>query len=173
MNEHVKHNYVFFRAPHCRRPILVTATKSGQLSDVLAGEFLPVISRDQLTLVYRGSITDRTLGGKMKIQIVGLAALILVSGCAKAPNTIAPSYVSEVPYQSYTCKQLGEEMQRLEAAYTTTAKAQEDARTGDAWGVFLIGMPTSSLSGGNVAAEVASLKGQQVAVQKTMITKNC
>ena len=107
-------------------------------------------------------------------QFVALAiTAAFVTGCAKAPNSIAPSYVSEVPYQSYTCKQLGEELQRLEAAYTTTAKAQEDARTGDAWGVFLIGLPTSSLSGGNVAAEVASLKGQMVAVQKSIITRNC
>lgn len=97
----------------------------------------------------------------------------MLVGCAKAPESIAPSYVSEIPYQSYTCQQLGQEKARLEQAYAVTAKAQNDARTGDAWGVFLIGMPTSSLSGGNVAAEVASLKGQMTAVDKTIITKNC
>lgn len=106
------------------------------------------------------------------IHIAALAALF-VAGCAKAPESIAPSYVSEIPYQSYSCTQLGQEKARLEQAYAVTAKAQEDARTGDAWGVFLLGMPTSSLSGGNVAAEVASLKGQMVAVDKTIITKNC
>lgn len=109
----------------------------------------------------------------VKITFTAVLAVTMLAGCAKAPGSIAPSYVSEVPYQSYSCKQLGEERARLEQAYTTTAKAQEDARTGDAWGVFLIGMPTSSLSGGNVAAEVASLKGQMVAVDKTLITKNC
>ena len=102
-----------------------------------------------------------------------LGAVLILSGCAKAPESIAPSYVSEVPYQSYTCLQLGQERARLEQAYTVTAKAQNDARTGDAWGVFLIGMPTSSLSGGNVASEVASLKGQMTAVDKTIITKGC
>jgi len=108
-----------------------------------------------------------------KFTIAAGLAVMMLAGCAKAPSSIAPSYVSEVPYQSYTCKQLGEERLRLEQAYATTAKAQEDARTGDAWGVILIGMPTSSLSGGNVASEVASLKGQMVAVDKTIITKNC
>jgi hypothetical protein len=68
---------------------------------------------------------------------------------------------------------LGEEHARLEQAYAVTAKAQEDARTGDTWGVILLGLPTSTLSGGNVAAEVASLKGQQIAVEKTIISKNC
>ena len=106
-------------------------------------------------------------------SVLALAAIAMLAGCAKAPDSIAPSYVSEIPYQSYSCSQLGQEKARLEQAYAVTAKAQEDARTGDAWGVFLLGMPTSSLSGGNVAAEVASLKGQMVAVDKTIITKNC
>ena len=108
-----------------------------------------------------------------KFIFAASAVALLLAGCAKAPESIAPSYVSEVPYQSYTCQQLGEERARLEQAYAVTAKAQNDARTGDAWGVFLIGMPTSSLSGGNVASEVASLKGQMTAVDKTIITKNC
>ena len=109
----------------------------------------------------------------MKLWIAAVAAVVVVSGCAKAPNTIAPSYVSEVQYQNYSCVQLGQELQRLEQAYAVAAKAQEDARTGDAWGVFLIGLPTSSLSGSNIAPEIASLKGQMVAVQKTAISKNC
>lgn len=109
----------------------------------------------------------------MKLLFAVAAVAAALAGCAKAPESIAPSYVSEVPYQSYTCVQLGQEKARLEQAYAVTAKAQSDARTGDAWGVFLIGMPTSSLSGGNVAAEVASLKGQMTAVDKTIITKNC
>ena len=109
----------------------------------------------------------------IKSATVAVLAMTMLAGCAKAPESIAPSYVSEVPYQSYTCTQLGQERARLEQAYATTAKAQNDARTGDAWGVFLLGMPTSSLSGGNVAAEVASLKGQMVAVDKSIITKNC
>lgn len=110
---------------------------------------------------------------KIVLALTAIAAVSLLSGCAKAPESIAPSYVSEVPYQSYSCQQLGEERARLEVAYASTAKAQNDARTGDAWGVFLLGMPTSSLSGGNVAAEVASLKGQMVAVDKSIITKSC
>lgn len=109
----------------------------------------------------------------MRLIATAALAVFALSACAKAPESIAPSYVSEVPYQSYTCVQLGQEKARLEQAYAVTAKAQNDARTGDAVGVFLIGMPTSTLSGGNVAAEVASLKGQMVAVDKTIIAKGC
>lgn len=107
-------------------------------------------------------------------QTLAAAAVVtLTAGCAKSPESIAPSYVSEVPYQSYSCAQLGQEKARLEQAYAVTAKAQDDARTGDALGVLFLGLPTSTLSGGNVAAEVASLKGQMTAVDRTIIVKNC
>lgn len=109
----------------------------------------------------------------LKLFVAAAVAAASVTACAKAPEAIAPSYVSEIPYQTYSCVQLGQERARLEQAYATTAKAQNDARTGDAWGVFLVGMPVSTLSGGNVAAEVASIKGQIAAVDKTIITKNC
>ena len=81
--------------------------------------------------------------------------------------------MSEVGYQNWTCQQLGEETLRLNAAYATAAKQQYQARTNDAVGVFFIGLPVSSLSGGNVAPEIARLKGEQEAVRKAMITKNC
>lgn len=109
----------------------------------------------------------------MKFQLLAVVALLSLAGCAKAPSAIGPAYVSEVPYHSYTCKQLGEESQRLDAALSVASQQQENARTGDAWGVFLIGLPTSSMSGDNIAPQIASLKGQQVAVQKTMISKSC
>lgn len=97
----------------------------------------------------------------------------MLSGCAVAPASIQPSYVSEVPYQSYTCTQLGQESQRLDAALATASKQQENARSGDTVGVLLLGLPVSSLSGANIAPEIANLKGQQIAVQKSIITKKC
>lgn len=105
--------------------------------------------------------------------LVAAAAVILVAGCAKRPESIAPSYVSALPYQSLSCSQLAEEMARVNAAYTTAAQQQNDAADGDAVGVIFLGLPTSTLSGGNVAAQVASLKGQQEALQQTAIRKNC
>lgn len=111
----------------------------------------------------------------MKTSTIAAASIVAlaISACAKSPESIAPSYVSEVPYQSYSCSQLGQEKARLEQAYSVAAKAQSDARTGDAVGVFFLGMPTSTLSGGNIAPEIANLKGQMTAVDRTIITKNC
>lgn len=109
----------------------------------------------------------------MKYLLAAVAAATLVSGCAKRPETIAPAYVSHHMYDSLSCRQLAEERVRVDMAYAQAAQAQNDAATGDAWGVFLIGMPTSTLSGGNIAAQVAQLKGQQEALHQASVRKNC
>jgi hypothetical protein len=110
----------------------------------------------------------------MKIRtIAAVAATAISAGCAKAPESIAPAYVSTVPYSTWSCKQLGEEAQRIDAAYATAATQQKQARGNDIAGVILIGLPVSSLSGDNIAPQIAQLKGEQEAVHKSMIAKNC
>lgn len=107
-------------------------------------------------------------------MIVGaVAAAAALGGCAKSPESIAPSYVSEVSYQAWSCQQLSDETLRLSAAYATAAQQQEKARTNDVVGVILIGLPVSSMSGDNIAPEIGRLKGEQEAVRKAMVIKNC
>lgn len=110
----------------------------------------------------------------MKIRpIAGIALALFAAGCAKNPESIAPAYVSEVGYQSYSCQQLAQEQQRLNEAYTVAEAQQKKARSNDIAGVILIGLPVSSMSGDNIAPQIANLKGQQEAVRKAMIAKNC
>lgn len=109
-----------------------------------------------------------------KLSIVGVVAVAAALGaCAKSPESISPSYVSEVGYQAWSCQQLSEETLRLSSAYASAAQQQEKARTNDVVGVILIGLPVSSLSGDNIAPEIARLKGEQEAVHKAMVLKNC
>jgi len=109
-----------------------------------------------------------------KLTIVGVVAVAAALGaCAKSPESIAPSYVSEVSYQAWSCPQLAEETLRLSSAYASAAQQQEKARTNDVVGVILIGLPVSSLSGDNIAPEIGRLKGEQEAVRKAMVIKNC
>jgi hypothetical protein len=110
-------------------------------------------------------------GGNMKKIICAIA--VLLAGCAQKAESIQPSYVSPVGYESYTCKQLGQESARVESALATASQQQNKARTGDVVGVLLIGLPTSSMSGEAIAPEVAKLKGEKSALQQVAITKNC
>lgn len=107
------------------------------------------------------------------MNFVVFASVLLAGACAKSPESIQASYISEVTYQSWSCPQLGEESQRLSAALATASTQQERARGNDVVGVILIGLPVSSLSGDNIAPEIARLKGEQEAVRRTMIGKNC
>lgn len=109
----------------------------------------------------------------MKRIVTALTCATFVTGCAATPDSIAPAYVSEVGYQNWSCQQLAEEQSRLSAAYAMAASAQEKARSNDTMGVIFLGLPVSSMSGGNVAPQIASLKGQQEATRKAMILKNC
>ncbi|QKV20518.1 hypothetical protein HTY61_04140 [Oricola thermophila] len=106
---------------------------------------------------------------------MGVAAVLAVSvaACAKNPESIAPAYVSEMTYQNFTCQQLVQEQQRLNDAYAVAEAQQKKARSNDIAGVILLGLPVSSMSGDNIAPQIANLKGQQEAVRKAMIMKNC
>ena len=99
--------------------------------------------------------------------------IIVLSGCAKSPESISPSYISDVPYQSWSCAQLGQEELRLNEALSVASAQQKKARTNDTVGVILIGLPVSSLSGDNIAPEIARLKGQLEAINRAGNMKNC
>ena len=109
----------------------------------------------------------------MKKSILACIALLLAAGCAQKPDAIAPAYVTPTLYESFSCKQLAAEEERLNQAYMTASGQQEQARKNDIAGVILLGLPVSSLSGGNVAPQIANLKGQKDAVRSTMIKKSC
>lgn len=97
----------------------------------------------------------------------------LVSACAQKPENVQAAYISPNTYAGLSCPQLQAEAIRVDNAYTRAAAAQNKARSNDVAGVILIGLPVSSLSGANVAAQIADLKGRQEVLEQTMIAQNC
>lgn len=77
-----------------------------------------------------------------------LIACLIMTSCAKPPEKIAA-----VP-NAGPCTD--GDRAKLAALY----KAQRDAATGDAMGVFLVGVPVSSALGADKEAEIAVLKGR-------------
>lgn len=111
----------------------------------------------------------------MTIRNICLATLVAASAaaCAKSPESISPSYISDIGYRSLTCDQLGVESSRLNVALARAFEQQSQARTTDTVGVLLIGIPVSSFSGDNIAPEVARLKGEAEAVHRATLSKQC
>ena len=101
------------------------------------------------------------------------AVTITLCACAKTPESIAPSYVSPLAYRGYDCDQLGAESVRVSDALTSASAQQRTARTNDAVGIIFLGLPVSSLSGGNVATQIAALKGEQKALRQVANTAKC
>jgi len=114
----------------------------------------------------------------MRARAVVLAATLFLAGCASKAAEIAPTYVSPIQYQSFTCQQLAEEAQRVSSAAVAASGAQDSQATKDAvaTGVaVVIFWPSAFFVQGDKqnAAYLAQLKGQMEAIQQESIRKNC
>ncbi|MDX6807143.1 hypothetical protein [Terrihabitans rhizophilus] len=105
--------------------------------------------------------------------MIGAVAVLGTAACAQKPETIQASYISDVGYQSWRCDQLAGEAPRIEAALAQASAQQNQTRSNDTAGVIFLGLPVSSMSGGNVAPEIARLKGEKEAIRRAMTLKDC
>jgi len=103
----------------------------------------------------------------------GVVLAVCLTACAQSPESVSASYVSDIGYRPLSCGDLAIESARLNAALTQAAKQQDNARTGDAVGVIVIGLPLASMSGGNVAPEIARLKGELAALARVAAQRRC
>jgi hypothetical protein len=102
----------------------------------------------------------------------------MITGCATSSQNIPTSYVSSVQYDSYTCRQISEEMISVQNQVTQlgghldTAASHDKMITGA--GILLF-WPALFFLGGNKEqeAEYGKLKGQYQALQHEYVAKNC
>lgn len=106
---------------------------------------------------------------KLSVFILALA----LSGCAKAPEKIVPAPMPPGAYQDLTCDQLNEEYRKAAYALGEAEKLQRQAVAGDTVGVVLIGIPVSSLSGGDIEGRVSIHKGEVIAIGSVQRAKGC
>jgi hypothetical protein len=100
-------------------------------------------------------------------------ACCALAACAKSPESISAAYISDVTYRPLSCQDLAVESARVNEALARASTQQENARTNDTVGVLLIGVPVSSLSGDNIAPEIARYKGEQEAINRVVAQKHC
>ncbi|WP_421983148.1 hypothetical protein [Roseibium sp.] len=108
-----------------------------------------------------------------KYMKFGFALPVWLAACAQSPESIQPSYVSPSEYSGWSCSAMRAEAGRVNDALAVASKQQSNARSGDVAGVILLGLPVSSLSGANVAPEVARLKGHKEVIERTMNQQSC
>lgn len=106
---------------------------------------------------------------------ISLAALSLLglSGCAKRPDAIVATDIPMAAYTNYTCKELADELVKEQTNLAAVSKQQNQAATGDAFGVFLLGVPASSALGGDKEGQVSVSKGKVNAIESALKSKRC
>lgn len=109
----------------------------------------------------------------MKYVAVTLALALALSSCAKRPDAIVPTVIPMAAYSGYSCDQLAREQLKEQNNLTAISKQQNDAATGDAVGVFLVGVPMSSTFGGDKEGQVSVAKGKVQAIQSARMSKGC
>ena len=115
----------------------------------------------------------------MKTTTFTLVAALALSGCATAPEQIAPAYVSPAAYSGQTCGQLNAQAQqinaRLASASATGQQAQQANSDTTMTAVALILFwPAAFFIGGNdQAPAIAQMRGEAEAVRAAAIAGGC
>jgi hypothetical protein len=107
-----------------------------------------------------------------------VASAALLGACATSSDKITASYVSPMQYESWNCRQLAEEAQRVSHRAAAAAGAQDSQASKDAVATtvgVIVFWPALFLIGGDKqsAAELARLKGEMEAIEQASIRKNC
>ena len=107
-----------------------------------------------------------------KTTLFGAIALSLLTACAARPESIPASFISHEKYAAGDCALLTAQMADARAELAKVSAMQDSKATGDAWGVFLILVPFSKLTGDH-AADVAKWKGEVEAIETAQIKNKC
>ncbi|WP_171126017.1 MULTISPECIES: hypothetical protein [unclassified Ruegeria] len=119
--------------------------------------------RAELELAMFSPKTERN--ASLSIRNIGiiLCSSAVISACAEQPSSIVPVAMGDV-YANVPCNKARELYQKETAKVPGLIAGQKQAVTGDAVGVFLIGVPVSSLSGDDLEGEIAVTKGKIAAL---------
>lgn len=102
-----------------------------------------------------------------------LIGVLALAGCAKSPDAIVAADVGTTPYMQMSCSQLAAENARVSGQMQPAVAAQRQAQANDAAGVFLLGLPVGSMSGGSREGEISRLKGEESAIARVRTAKGC
>lgn len=109
----------------------------------------------------------------MRSSALVVLSALLIAGCAKRPDAIVPVDIPISAYSGQSCSSLRRDLASERAKLEVLSASQNSAATGDAVGVFLIGVPVSSLGGGDQEGNLAVSKGKVQAMELAMKQKGC
>lgn len=111
--------------------------------------------------------------GNSTLKKALILALPLLAACAERPENIAAADIGPNPYLAFSCSQLSSEGLRLQQQLENLSADQRRAAQGDAFGVFLLGLPVSSMSGNDNETDIAVTRGRLQAVEEARNARRC
>lgn len=110
----------------------------------------------------------------MKTSVIALLSVaVVITACAKRPEEISAVPMDTDSYVGLNCRALATKETEVRNDLDSMSAAQNSAATSDAWGVFLLGVPWSSMSGNDKEALIAVAKGRLDAIDVVQAQKNC
>lgn len=109
----------------------------------------------------------------MRKLMIFLTVLVVLNACAKRPDAIVPVNIPMASYSNMGCQKLARELVDEQESLAALYKAQNKAATSDAVGVFLVGIPAGSLTGGDKEGQIAVSKGKVQAIESSMRQRGC
>lgn len=105
--------------------------------------------------------------------ISAVALTVALAACAQAPEKIQAIEAPPGAYSGLSCSRLASEERKVGSQLDELSALQRKTAQNDAVGVFLVGMPLASMSGGDAEARIASLKGQAAAIDARQAATGC
>lgn len=109
----------------------------------------------------------------MKKTVLSICAVLALAACAAQPEDIAAADIGPNPYGDFSCSQLAAEETRISQELANLSANQRRAANGDAWGVFLLGLPLSSMSGNDQETAIAVARGRLQAIDERQVALRC
>ena len=103
--------------------------------------------------------------------IVALA--FTLASCAERPENIAAIPMDNAGYNNLSCKKLAREETQIRNDLDALSARQNKTASRDFWGVFLLGLPVSSMSGSDKEALIGVAKGKLDAIDLVQVDKDC
>ena len=105
--------------------------------------------------------------------VMAIGALAVLTACATRPENIAAVPMDTAPYERMSCRSLAAEETKITSELNALSADQNKAANSDALGVFLLGVPWSSMSGNDKEALIGVAKGRVDAINAVQASKGC
>jgi hypothetical protein len=113
-------------------------------------------------------------GERCMKNILGMVLITaFLTACAERPENIAAAEIGSGVYRGQSCAQLAERSLHYTQQLEALSADQNRAATGDAWGVFLLGLPMSSMTGNDRETDIAVTRGHLNEISSARQQRNC